>query len=216
MRRSRSAQLAIEFVASAMIFLFATMLVVSAVFRGYLSVSDSAKTALLETKAQKVVTELSASSSNGFAEGDGSLNYTKLMEIPEGNYSALRERVRIKEDYNFRISFLPSIVIGTYFENPLAKAPGEAAFSFDTFSNSTPINVTIIPRAFDGRIPSGRTYALLVNSSDSLIDSRETDPSGRVSLVPAGEGVYTLFIFSYDKVERLYGTREISVGVVSS
>gem|GEM_PF-6770451 len=212
----RKSQLAIEFVASTMIFLFAAVLVISSIFRGYSSVSDASRTIALETRAEKVALELSSSSTNGFGSVSGGLDWAKLSSINPANYSALREVSRFKEDYSFSISYLPSIVIGVYFENTLARSPGEAASSFDTFSNRTPINMTIIPRQLDGRMSDGRTYALLISPDDSLIDAKESDSSGRVSLVPGKEGVYTLRIITYDPADTLYGTREFSLGVVST
>lgn len=215
--RLRRAQLAVEFIASTMIFLFAVILVVSSVFRGYAAVSDGSRAIALETKAEALALALTSSEGNGFGLPEGGLDLAKLLAVPEGNYSALRERAKFKEDYRLEISYLPSIVISTHFENTLAMGPGETASSFDTFSADTPINLTVISRSFEGATtPGTRTFVLLVDSQDRLVDVKEAESSGRVSLQPAGEGVYTLLFFSYDRAERLYGTREISIGVVSS
>lgn len=214
---ARRAQLAIEFVAATMIFLFATVLVISAVFRAYNQAADDRKSELLRLNAEKFSEALLRSSDNGFAEADGSLNYTKIAEIPAGNYTRLREIVRTRDDYLFSASYLPSLLIDYFFENALSKSPGSSVQGqpFDSFSNATPIRLSVFPRSLSGGIAAADTFVLLINQSDSLVDmQRVSAPESHVKLTATYEGIYTLRFLSYNGAEFAFGQKEVSIGVV--
>jgi hypothetical protein len=146
----RRSQLSIEFVAATMIFLFALVLVVSAIFRGFTLVSDSQAAGLLNARVEAVLESLVGSPGNGFANGRGELDYAKLEAVPAGNYSALRDFARFREDYRISITYLPSLIVTVFFENPLAKGSGQNATTFETFSNSTPIGMAVSARSLSG------------------------------------------------------------------
>jgi hypothetical protein len=213
----RKAQLAIEFVAATMIFLFAIVLVISSVFRAHSQASEARRSELLRLNAEKFSEILLGSQTNGFAQPDGDLNYTKMEQIPPNNYTALKEAVKTRDDYSFRVSYLPSLIIDTFFENALAKSPGSGAgYSFDSFSNSQPIQIDIFPRNLSGGVVPAETFVLLVNGSDKLVEMKLISaPESQVELMPDGEGIYTIKLLSYNNTEFLFGQKEITVGVVS-
>lgn len=212
----RHGQLSIEFVAATMIFIFAAVLVVSALFRSYALLSDSRQETILHTKLEVISESLTGSSFNGFA-GDGVLDYPLLASIPAGNYSALRDIARFREDYRIELYLLPSLIIRTYLDNPISGGSGRNITTFETFVNSTPLNLTVVPVSMDGSPQTAaRTIALLVNQSDSLVDMKEANSAGKVSLVPTYEGIYTIRLVAYDGAKGLFGTKDLTVGVVAT